>query len=115
MHITLQQKNQMDRGAMKTNHSKYTDSHRQQQENLKFAQDRIQLLDTIRQMIDIELDRRSHDCSNCEQEQADRLSNTLNEAHPENPPPLHGQGYGEPVPRLTLWRRIITFFSRCLC
>lgn len=70
-----------------------------QQRNMQFAEDRFELLDTIRDMIDIELERRG----------------VMSEGnpHPENPPP--GNGGREPPDRAcrTLWQRIVSLFSCC--
>lgn len=73
-----------------------------QQRNMQFAEDRFELLDTIRDMIDIELERRG----------------VMSEGnpHPENPPP--GNGGREPPhskpPRRTLWQRLVSLFTVCL-
>ena len=71
-------------------------------EDLGFLDDRIQLLDTVRQMIDIEFERRG--------------LNTDENPHPENPPP--GNGRREPPhskpPRRTLWQRLVSLFTDCL-
>lgn len=75
----------------------------QQRRNMQFSEDRFGLLDTIRDMIDIELERRG----------------VMSEGnpHPENPPP-EGTGREPPdnkPPRRTLWQRIISLFtSDCL-
>ncbi|GAB6982280.1 hypothetical protein JCM15908A_06550 [Prevotella dentasini JCM 15908] len=61
---------------------------------MQFLEDRTDLLDTIREMIDCELDRR---------EQAKKHG-----IHPENPPPI-------PPPRwCSLWQRIMNIFTVCL-
>ncbi len=71
-------------------------------EDLGFLDDRMQLLDTVRQMIDIEFERRG--------------LNTDGNPHPENPPP--GNGGREPPhsksPRRTLWQRLVSLFTVCL-
>lgn len=71
-------------------------------EDLGFLDDRMQLLDTVRQMIDIEFERRG--------------LNTEGNPHPENPPP--GNGGREPPdskpPCRTLWKRIVSLFTVCL-
>ena len=86
-------------------------------EDLGFLDDRIQLLDTVRQMIDIELERRG----------------VMSEGnpHPENPPPEHagreptrsGQTHSPPTQsnqpdskqhRHTFWQRLVSLFSLCL-
>lgn len=73
-----------------------------QQRNMQFAEDRFELLDTIREMIDIELERRG----------------VMSEGnpHPENPPPENG-GREPPdskPPRRTLWQRLVSLFTVCL-
>ena len=71
-------------------------------EDLGFLDDRMQLLDTVRQMIDIEFERRG--------------LNTDGNPHPENPPP--GNGGREPPHskslRRTLWQRLVSLFTVCL-
>ena len=54
-----------------------------QQRNMQFAEDRFELLDTIRNMIDIELERRG----------------VMSEGnpHPENPPPRNGGDVSRPT------------------
>ena len=81
-------------------------------EDLGFLDDRIQLLDTVRQMIDIEFERRG--------------LNTDETPHPENPPPEHAgrePTHSQPTqsnqpnskpPRRTLWQRLVSLFSLCL-
>lgn len=59
--------------------------------NLQFADDRLELLDTIRDMIDIELDRRG-------------ISPNGN-LHTKNQPPNRLC--------LTLWQRIMSLFNTC--
>lgn len=77
----------------------------QQRRNLQFAEERLELLDTIRYMIDIELDRRGvPPCSN---------------HHSQNPPhEPKGRDSSESEteepgdrPRRKLWQRIVHFFS----
>lgn len=73
-----------------------------QQRNMQFAEDRFELLDTIRDMIDIELERRG--------------VMSEDNPHPENPPP-EGTGREPPhskPPRRTLWQRLVSLFSLCL-
>lgn len=62
-----------------------------------FSEDRAQLLDTIREMIDDEFDRRG--------------VRTEGNPHPGNPPPE--QQAREPI-RPTLWQRIVKIFTSCL-
>lgn len=75
---------------------------RHDKEDLGFLDDRMQLLDTIHDMIDIELDRRG-------------VSPDGN-PHPENPPPdpkgmaPSDAKTAEPT-RRTLWQRIVSLFT----
>ena len=63
----------------------------------QFSEDRIQLLDTIREMIDDELERRRPDSDG-------------NPARGNLPPyPIRVQ-----PPRRTLWQRIVSLFTGCL-
>ncbi|WP_373759110.1 hypothetical protein [Bacteroides heparinolyticus] len=74
---------------------------RKSDEAQQFSEDRAQLLDTIREMIDIELERRG--------------VNPEGNPHPENPPPEDmGCTPPGPPPRRTLWQRIVSFFTGCL-
>lgn len=71
-------------------------------EDLGFLDDRMQLLDTVRQMIDIEFERRG--------------LNTDGNPHPENPPP-ENRGREPPdskSPHRTLWQRLVSLFTVCL-
>lgn len=67
-------------------------------EDLGFLDDRMQLLETVREMIDIEFERRG--------------VKTEGNSHPENPPP-EGTGRKPPdrKPKRTLWQRIVKFFA----
>ena len=70
-----------------------------QRRNMQFAEDRFELLDTVRQMIDIEFERRG--------------LNTEGNPHPENPPP-EGTGREPPhskPPRHTFWQWLVNLFS----
>lgn len=66
-----------------------------------FLDDRMQLLDTIREMINIEFERR-------------RMKRSGN-PHPENPPPK-GVARESPIckPKLTFWQRLKHLFSSSL-
>lgn len=76
-----------------------------QQRNMQYVEDRFELLDTIRDMVDMEIDRRC----------GPREGNP----HPENPPP-EAQGREPPeaeagmpagIPRRSLWQRIVRLFT----
>lgn len=72
--------------------------------NLKFSEERIELLNTIRDMIDIEFERRG--------------MNMEGGSHPEQPPPKPkgrtpaNDPDGEKPPSPTLWQRIASLFKR---
>ena len=66
----------------------------QQRRNLQFAEERLELLDTIRYMIDIELDRRG-------------IPQPLGCPRPSAPPGCNAQRQQ----RTTLWQRILNFFN----
>ena len=71
-------------------------------EDLGFLDDRMQLLETVREMIDIEFERRG--------------MKTEGNPHPENPPP-EGTGRKPPdhkPPRRTLWQRLMGIFTSSL-
>ena len=71
---------------------------RRSAEAQQFSEDRMQLLDTVREMIDIELERYG-------------VSPGGN-PHPENPPPEdRGRTPPDPPPRRTLWQRIVSLFT----
>ena len=70
-------------------------------EDLGFLDDRMQLLETVREMIDIEFERRG--------------VKTEGNPHPENPPPDdRGRKPPDRKPKRTLWQRIVTFLTGCL-
>ena len=81
---------------------------RRSAEARQFSEDRMQLLDTVRKMIDIELERYG--------------VTPGGNPHPENPhpesPPLEnpppedrGRTPPDPPPRRTLWQRIVSLFT----
>ena len=78
---------------------------KQQMRNMRFSEDRFQLFDTIRAIINDELDRR-------------RVGKVKQEGnpHPENPPPEKAelQPSGKTPPCRTLWKRIVSLFTFCL-
>ena len=85
---------------MKRKHN--SNSLQNEKEDFGFLDDRMQLLNTIREMIDIELELRE-------------LKKEGN-PHPENPPPENVER--EPPKRKThrrsLWQHIVSIFSSCL-
>ena len=62
--------------------------------NMQFVEDRLELLETIRNMIDIELDRRG-------------LSQPLGRPSPSPPSDTSARGQKH----TTLWQRILNFFN----
>ncbi len=75
------------------------DRRRKSDEAQQFSEDRMQLLDTIRDMIDIELERLG--------------VMSEGDPHPVNLPPEHA-GLKPPdrkLPCRTLWQRIVKFFK----
>ena len=75
---------------------------RKSDEAQRFSEDRMQLLDTVRQMIDFEFERRG--------------VKTEGTPHPENPPP-EGTGREPPdrkPPRSSLWQRLMGIFTSSL-
>lgn len=72
---------------------------RKSDEAQQFSEDRMQLLHTIRDMIDIEFERRG--------------LNTEGNPHPENPPPENASR--EPPdskpPCRTFWQRLVSLFT----
>ena len=76
---------------------------RRSAEARQFSEERMQLLDTVREMIDIELERYG--------------VTPGGNPHPENPPPENpppedrGRTPPDPPPRRTLWQRIVSLFT----
>lgn len=79
----------------------------QQQRNMQFLDDRLELLETIREMINTELDRRSKGCMPREPS-ADSPKDWAHNAYPENQPPSLKPK--ESACR-RLWHRIAALFS----
>lgn len=70
-------------------------------EDLGFLDDRMQLLETVREMINIELEWRGMTLGG--------------DHHPENPPPEGtGREPPDPPPRRTLWQRLMGIFTSSL-
>ena len=73
---------------------------KQQMRNMQFSEDRFQLFDTIRTIVNDELDRRG-------------VVKQEGNPHPENPPP-EGTGREPPdrkPPRRSLWQRLMGIFT----
>ena len=68
---------------------------KQQMRNMQFSEDRFQLFDTIRTIVNDELE---------------------GNPHPENPPPekTEHQPSEKTSPCRTLWKRIVSLFTFCL-
>ncbi len=81
---------------------------RRSAEARQFSEDRMQLLDTVREMIDIELERYGvTPGGNPHSESPHSESPPL-----ENPPPEdRGRTPPDPPPRRTLWQRIVSLFT----
>lgn len=80
----------------------------QQRYNIEYVEERFQLLDTIRDMIDIELERRgvmSEGDPHHENPPPDSKNREPSEAKTEEP---------NDCPCRTLWPRIVSFFTGCL-
>ena len=81
---------------------------RRSAEARQFSEDRMQLLDTVREMIDIELERYGVTPGGYPHPES---------PHPEsppleNPPPEDkGRTPPDPPPRRTLWQRIVSLFT----
>lgn len=85
---------------MKRKNNKNSLQHKK--EDFGFLQDRMQLLNTIREMIDIELELRG--------------LKTEGNPHPEKPPP-ENEGCDPPksnTHRRSLWQHIVSILSSCL-
>lgn len=75
-----------------------TEPTERQRRYMQFVEDRIELLETVRQMIDDELDRRG--------------VRTEGNPHPKNPPPEEmGRTPPDPPPCRTLWQSIVSLFT----
>ena len=96
---------------------------RRSAEARQFSEDRMQLLDTVREMIDIELERYGvTPGGNPHPESPHPESPHPESPHPESPhpesPPLEnpppedrGRTPPDPPPRRTLWQRIVSLFT----
>ena len=76
---------------------------KQQMRNMQFSEDRFQLFDTIRTIVNDEPDRRG-------------VVKQEGNPHPENPPPekTEHQPSEKTSPCRTLWKRIVSLFTFCL-
>ena len=90
--ITIQKGNGMKR-------KNDNNSQKGHEENFDFLDDRMQLLDTVRQMIDIAFERRG--------------MKSEGNPHPENPPPANAERKppGTSPHRPTFWQRLMHLFS----
>ena len=88
------------RNNPKKSRTKSTELKKKNKGALQFSEDRLQLLDTIQEMVSDELDHR-------------RLKLEGN-PHPENPPPeaILDECSGSPIRRHSLWKRIMRLLSR---
>ena len=96
---------------------------RRSAEARQFSEDRMQLLDTVREMIEIELERygvtpggnphpESPHPESPHPESPHPESPHPESPHPENPPPEdRGRTPPDPPPRRTLWQRIVSLFT----
>ena len=76
---------------------------RRSAEARQFSEDRMRLLDTVREMIDIELERYGVTPGGYPHPES---------PHPESPPPEdRGRTPPDPPPRRTLWQRIVSLFT----
>ena len=75
---------------------------RKSDEAQRFSKDRMQLLDTVREMIDFEFERRG--------------VKTEGNPHPENPPPegTRREPPDRKPPRRTFWQRLMGIFTSSL-
>ena len=81
---------------------------RRSAEARQFSEDRMQLLDTVREMIDIELERYGVTPGGYPHPESPHPESP----HPENPPPEDGgRTPPDPPPRRTLWQRIVSLFT----
>ena len=95
---------------------------RRSAEAQQFSEDRMQLLDTVREMIDIELERYGVTSGgNPHPESPHPESSHPESSHPESPPletpPPEDRGRTppDPPPRRTLWQRIVSLFTGRRC
>ena len=85
---------------------------RRSAEARQFSEDRMQLLDTVREMIDIELERYGVTPGGNPHPESPHPESP----HPENPPPEdRGRTPPDPPPRRTLWQRIVSLFTGRRC
>ena len=95
---------------------------RRSAEAQQFSEDRMQLLDTVREMIDIELERYGVSPGGNPHPESPHPESPHPESphpespHPENPPPEdRGRTPPDPPPRRTLWQRIVSLFTGRRC
>ena len=91
----------------------HPEERRRSAEARQFSEDRMQLLDTVREMIDIELERYGVTPGG----NPHPASPHPESPHPESPPPENpppedgGRTPPDPPPRRTLWQRIVSLFT----
>ena len=90
---------------MKQKNDSITKQH--DKEDLGFLDDHIELLETVRQMIDVELEHRR--MIDVELEHRRLMSDS--DPHSRNSLPVYA---GRKPPCRTLWPRIVSFFTGCL-
>ena len=86
---------------------------RRSAEARQFSEDRMQLLDTVREMIDIELERCGVTPGGNPHPESPHPESPHPESPPlESPPPEdRGRTPPDPPPRRTLWQRIVSLFT----
>ncbi|GAB6976319.1 hypothetical protein [Prevotella falsenii] len=80
-----------------------------QRRNLQFSEDRLGLLDTIREMIDIEFERRAQKGDSKPCRERPPLKSAANKSQESDEP----EDSGLPPHQRTLWQRILKMFTCC--
>ena len=90
---------------------------RRSAEARQFSEDRMRLLDTVREMIDIELERYGVTSGGNPHPESPHPESSHPESPPlETPPPEdRGRTPPDPPPRRTLWQRIVSLFTGRRC
>ena len=79
-----------------------------QRRNMQFTEDRIELLDTIRELIDLELDRREMSFLKPKIDK-EELTYTDSYSEPSESPP--SEQHSQESKRRSLWRRIVSILT----